>query len=159
MTSPCPILAGYRLVRSESCACLSSMYVQNLPAAHASAMIGLHSMLSIFDYFLVSLSFMVCPIRAGPCLTVGFAFLQPTLFPATILSYHFINPAAKLFCLNLVGPLWACRLFFSQWPSTTIGSFIISLAGSCVSFVFPWVSRARLLPLGFLGPFLNFAFP
>ena len=41
----------------------------------------------------------------------------------------------------------------------TIGSFITSLAGSCVPFVFSWVSLAHLLSLGFLGPFLNFAFP
>ena len=38
------------------------------------------------------------------------------------------------------------------------GSIITSLASSCVPFVFPWVSWARLLSLGFLGPFLNFAF-
>ena len=37
--------------------------------------------------------------------------------------------------------------------------FVISLAGSCVPPVFPRVSQARLLPLGFLGPFLNFASP
>ena len=53
----------------------------------------------------------------------------------------------------------ACHLSFSQWPSTAIDSYIISLTGSCVPFVFPWTSWVRLLSLGFLGPFLNFAFP
>ena len=61
MTSPCPVLAGYRLIRSGPCACFSSMYVQNLPAAHAFAVVGLHSLLSVSDYFLVPLSFMACP--------------------------------------------------------------------------------------------------
>ena len=40
-----------------------------------------------------------------------------------------------------------------------IGSFITSLVGSCVPFVFSWTSLAHFLSLGFLGPFLNFAFP
>ena len=40
-----------------------------------------------------------------------------------------------------------------------IGSFITSLAGFRVPFVFPWASLAYLLSLGFLDPFLNFAFP
>ena len=61
ITSPCPILTGYRLVKSGPCACLSSMYVQNLPTAHAFAMVGLHSLPSVFDYFLVPVSFMACP--------------------------------------------------------------------------------------------------
>ena len=33
------------------------------------------------------------------------------------------------------------------------------LKGSCVPFVFPWVSLAYLLALGFLGLFPNFVFP
>ena len=95
----------------------------------------------------------------GPCLTMDFVFLQPTLFSCYhLLPYHFIILAAKLFCLNLVGPLWDCCLFFSQWPSTAIGSFVISLVGSCVPFIFSWASQTRLLSLGFLGHFLNFAF-
>ena len=63
MTSPCLVLAGYRLVRSGPCACLFSMYVQNLPTAHAFAVVGLHSLSNVFNYFLVSLSFMACPIQ------------------------------------------------------------------------------------------------
>ena len=57
-SDPCPVLAGYRLVRSGPCAYLSFMYVQNLPAAHASAVVGLF----ILDHFLVSFFFMACPI-------------------------------------------------------------------------------------------------
>ena len=61
MTSPCLVLVEYRLVRSGPYACLSFIYVQNLPTAHAFAMVGLHSLPSVFDYFLVPLSFMACP--------------------------------------------------------------------------------------------------
>ena len=45
-------------MRSRAYVRLSSMYVQNLPAAHAFAMVGLHSLSSVFYYFLVPLSFM-----------------------------------------------------------------------------------------------------
>ena len=91
---------------------------------------------------------------------VGFAFFfSPPFFllpsPAIPLYYS----CCEVVCLNPARPLRACRLFSSQWPSMAIGSFITSLAGSCVPFVFLWVSRARLLSLGFLGHFLNFAFP
>ena len=85
MTIPCLVLAGYSLVRSRPCVCLSSMYVQNLPAAHAFAMIGLHSLPSIFDYFSGSTFLYGLPyLGTGPCLIVGFAFHQPTIFSATI---------------------------------------------------------------------------
>ena len=50
---------------------------------------------------------------AGPCLIVGFAFSSAHhFFCYHLLSYHSIIPVAKLFCLNLVGPLWAYRSFF-----------------------------------------------
>ena len=90
----------------------------------------------------------------GLCLSSGHSFfLLPSL---TIPLYH---SYCEVVYLNLAEPFWACRLFFSQWPSMTIGFFITSLAGSYVPFVFPWASLTHLLSLGFLGPFLNFAFP
>ena len=39
MTSPRPVLAGYRLVMPGSCMCFTSMFVQSLPATHALAAI------------------------------------------------------------------------------------------------------------------------
>ena len=48
-------------MKSGPCVCLSSMYAQNLSTAHAFAMVGLHSLPFIFDYFLVPLSFMAYP--------------------------------------------------------------------------------------------------
>ena len=90
---------------------------------------------------------------------MGFAFLQPTLFLLPSLAISLYHSCCEVVCLNPAGPFWACHLFFSQWTSMAIGSFITSLAGSCIPFVFPWASQARLLSLGFLDPFLNFAFP
>ena len=98
-------------------------------------------------------------LGVGPCLMVGFTFLQPTLFPATI-SCH----------TTLSFLLWSCLpqsywtplgLSFILLPmaSTAIGSFIKSLAGSYVSSVLSWTSLTHLLSLGFLSLFLNFTFP
>ena len=112
-----------------------------------------------FYYFLVSLSFMACPTQGlGLAWRWALPFFSPSLFLLP-------SPAIPLYhsCWEVVYPnparsLWTCHLFLSQWPSTTIGSFITSLAGSRVPFVFSWASLAHLLSLGFLGPFLNFAF-
>lgn len=111
ITSPCLVLAGYRLVRFGSCACLSSMYVQNLHAAHASAVVGLHSLSLVLDYFLISLSFMACPIRGWALLDDGLCFFfRPPFFllpsPAIPL-YHF--------CCEVVLPQssWTSLGFFS----------------------------------------------
>ena len=96
MISPCPVLAGYRLVESGPCVCLSSMYVQNLSAAHASAVVSLHSLSSVLDYFLVSLSFMACPIWGWALLDGGLCFfLSPPFF--LLLSFLL----RSLFCFNL----------------------------------------------------------
>ena len=137
MTSPCPILAGYRLVMSRPYACLSSMYVQNLPTAHAFIVIGLHSLLSIFYYFLVSLSFMACPTQGlGLAWWWALPFFSPPFFLLPSPAIPLYHSCYEFAYLNPVRPLWACHLFFYQWPSTTIGSFITSLAGSFIPFVF-----------------------
>ena len=94
-----------------------------------------------------------------PCLMVGFAFLQPTLFPATI-SCH----TTLLFLLR------SC-LSQSCWASLGLPFILLLMAqynhwffhyiigGLLCPICFPWTFRARLLSLGFLGFFLNFAFP
>ena len=93
---------------------------------------------------------------AGPCLMVGFAF--SSAHPSSyyyLLLYHSIIPTAKLFCFKLGGPLWACRLFFPQWPSKAIGSYVTLLASSHVPFVFPWASLAIFLTLHYHRLLLN----
>ena len=159
MTSPCSVLAGYRLVRSRPCVCLFSTYVQNLSAAYVFAVVGLHSLPSVFDYFLVPLSSMACPTQGlGLAWRWALLFFSPPFFLLPSSAIPFYYSYYEVVCLNLAGPLRACCLFFSQWPSTAISSFITSLASSCIPFVFPWAFQARLLSLGFLGHFLNFAF-
>ena len=167
MTSPCPVLTGYRLVMFGSrlvmfgsCACFSFMYVQNLSTAHAFVVVGLHSLPSIFWLFSGSPFFYVLPhLGPGPCLTMSFAFLQLPFFLLLSPAIPLYHSCCEIVCPNPVGLLWACHLFFSQWSSTAIESFITSLTGSCVPFVFSWASLTHLLSLGLLGSFLNFAFP
>ena len=142
MTIPCLVLAGYSLVRSRPCVCLSSMYVQNLPAAHAFAMIGLHSLPSIFYYFSGSTFLYGLPyLGTGPCLIVGFAFHQPTIFSATI-SCHTTLSFLLRNCLPQ--SCWApLGMPFILLPMAQYDHlfFITSLAGTCAPFFFPWVSQ------------------
>ena len=88
-------------------------------------------------------------------MTVGFAFLQPTLFLLPSFAISLYHSCCEVVCLNPAGPFWACHLFFSQWPSMAIGSFITSLASSCIPFVFPWASSALFLTLHSHGLLLN----
>ena len=151
MTSPCPVLAGYSLVRSRPCACLSSTYVQNLLAAYAFAMVGLHSLPFVFLLFFGSPLLYGLPyLGTGPCLTVSFAFLQPTLFPAT------------LSCHTTLSFLLRSHLPQSCWASLGL-LFILLLMAQYGHWFFYYITGELLcpigFPLGFLGPFLNFAFP
>ena len=130
MTSPCPILARYKLVESRPYVCLYFMYVQNLPAAHASVVVGLHSLPPVLDHFLVSLSFMACPIWGWALLDGGlYFFLSPPFFlllsPAISL-YHsccrvcFVSvcrPFLTIFWFPF--PLWLAPL--GAGPCLTMG--------------------------------------
>ena len=73
------------------------MYVQNLLATYASAVVGLHSLLSVLDHFLVSFSFMACPIWGWALLGGGLCFFF-SAHPSSyyyLLPYYFIIPAAE----------------------------------------------------------------
>ena len=153
MTSPCPVLVEYKLVRSGPCVCLSSMYVQNLPVAHASAVVGLHNLPSILDHFLVSISFMACPIR-GWALLDGelcfFFFFSPPFFllpsPA-ILLYHS--------CYEVVLPQ-------SGWVFLGL-PFILPLMAQQGHWFFCYITGGLLcpicFPLGVPGPFASLGLP
>ena len=151
MTSPCPILAEYRLVRSGPYACLSSIYVQNMSATHAPAVVGLHSLLSVLDHFLVSLSFMACPSRGWALLNGGLCFfLNPPFFlllSPTIPLYHSCHEVVLFqsdwvpLGLPFILPLMAQQ---DHWFLCYITSrllcpicFPLGVPGSCVPFVFP----------------------
>ena len=167
MTSLCPVLAGYRLVKSGPCACLPSMYVQNLLAAHTFAVVGLYSLPSVLDNFLVSLSFMACPIWGWAFLDGGlYFFFSPPFFlllSPTIPLHHSYCKAV------LLQPGWAfLGLPFILPLMAELGHWFLCyiISGLCVPFVFPWASSALFLTLhyhglllnslGFLGPIILF---
>ena len=151
MTSPCLVLAGYRLVRFGSYACLSSMYVQNLPAAHASIVVGLHSLPSVLDHFLASLSFMACPIWGWALLDGGLCFfLSPPFF-------LLLSPAIPLYhsCCEIV-------LFQSGWASLGL-PFILPLMAQQDHWFLCYITSGLLcpicFPLGVPGPFAFLGLP
>ena len=151
MTSLCPVLAGYRLVRFGPCTCLFSMYIQNLPTAHVSTVVGLHSLPSILVHFLVSLSFMACPIRGWALLDGGLCFFfNPPFFllPSPVIPlYHS--------CCEVVLPQ-------SGWASLGL-PFILLLMAQQGHWFFCYIT-SRLLcpicfPLGVPGPFASLGLP
>ena len=157
MISPYPVLARYRLVRSGPCVCLSSMNVQNLPAAHASVMVGLHNLLSVLDHFLVSLSFMAYPIRGRALLDGGLCF--------------FFSPPFFLLLSPLI-PLYhsCCEVVLFQSGRASLGlPFILPLMAQQGHWFLCYITSGLLCPIyfplgisspfAFLGPFPIFAFP
>ena len=85
------------------------------------AQFAVHFLLFSGSPFLYGLPY----LRTGPCLTVGFAFLQPTLFPATIsLPYHSIILVAKLFASILLG-LFGLAVY--SYPNGPVQSLVLLL--------------------------------
>ena len=139
MTSSSPVLARYKLARSEPCACFTSMYIQNLPAAHASTVVwrlvctSCHPSLASYgvNHFLASHSLKPTLFEVGLLLGHGFFLLRPTLL---FFSAIFVCPTVLLChsCRGVIWPkpagfLWACCLFFPQWLSIVIWAFLVTL--------------------------------
>ena len=158
MTSPPLVLTGYRLVRSEPCACFTSMYIQNLPAAHAFAVVWRLICTSCcpssasygMNHFLASHSLKPAPFGVGLLLGRGLFLLRSTpLFFSTV----FVYPAILLChsCRGVIWPklarsLWACWLFFPQWLSIVIWAFLATLGilGPFSISAFPWTLLTSL---------------
>ena len=161
MTSPCPVLAGYRLVMSEFCACLLSMCIQNLPATHAFTVVWrlaytvCHPFLTFYvSYFMISHS-----PRGWALLDVGLCLLSIYSLTA-IISCHITLSFLlwHLFETILLYPFGSAIYSFPSglvWP---LVFYYITCEFLC-PIVFSWSSLARLLFLGFLGPFPNSVFP
>ena len=150
MTSLRLVLAGYRLVRSGPCACLFSTCVQNLLAAHASAAVGLHSLLSVLNNFLVSLSFMACPIRGWALLDGGF--------------YFFFSPPFLLLSSAIPLHRSCCKVILLQIGWASLGlPFILPLMAQqghwFLCYIVSGLPCPICFPLDFLGPFPIFASP
>ena len=116
MTSPLSVLAGYRLVMSRLYACFTSMYIQNLPTTHMSAMVWrlvyttCHPSLASYgmNHFLASHSLKLAPLVLGLCLAVGFSSFGPLscsffLQSLHVLSYCFVILIVALFDPSLLG--------------------------------------------------------
>ena len=123
------------------------MYVQNLFAAHVSAVVGLHSLQSVLDHFLVSLSFMACPFLGWALLDGGLCF--------------FFSPPFFLL-LSLAIPLYHSYyevvLFQSGWASLGL-PFILPLIAQQDHWFLCYITSGLLCPICFpLGVPDPFAF-
>ena len=77
------------------------IYVENLLAANVSAVVGLHNLLSVLDYFLVSLSFMACPIQGWASLDGGLCFFfSPPFFLLLSPAIPFHHSCSKVVLLQ-----------------------------------------------------------
>ena len=104
---PLPVLARYRLVMSGPYACSTSVYIQNLYAAHAFVMIWrlvyafYHSSLTPYgvNCFLISHSLQLASFKGWALLDCGFFFLQ-------LILCSFCNPAAIFYHTALLFLPW-----------------------------------------------------
>ena len=84
---PLPVLAGYRLVMSGPCTCSTPMYIQNLSAAHAFAVVWrlvcvfCHSSLTLYgvNCFLISHSLQLAFFKGWTLLGCRLSLLKPIL--------------------------------------------------------------------------------
>ena len=149
MTSLRPVLVGYNLVRSGPCACLSFICIQNLLVAHAFAAVGLHSLPSVLDHFLVSISFMACPIRGWALLDGGFCF-------------SFSLPFFLLLSLAIPFHRSCCKVVLLQTGWASLGLlFILPLMAQqghwFLCYIVSGLPCPICFPLSFLGHFPIFA--
>ena len=144
MTSLCPVLAGYRLVRAGPCVCLPSMYVQKSASCsliRRGLEACLYSLPFVLWLFLWAAFWFPAPLRGWYLFVTGlYTSFDPFLDCFHFLSYYSVISAVMTqFC-------WA--------------SFGLPIYGPLCPFCFfSWASLARLLPLDFLILFTNSAFP
>ena len=148
MTSLRAVLVGYKLVRSRPCACLSSICVQSLPAAHSSAMIWMLActVCRLFFDLLCELLFdFLLPLGTGLFVTRLYISFGPFLNCPHFMPYHSIISAVMTqSCWVFLG------LPFILSPSGLIWPLVFLVMGFCVPFVFL---------LGILGTFAFFGLP
>ena len=135
---PFPVLVGYKLVMSGPCACSTSVYVHNLSAAYAFAWsrdsfahpVAHPWLLMLWAIFWFPILYGLLLLGAGLRLIVGFSSFSLLFYSlsslATILAIPLCHSCCDVIWLQLVGPLWACCLFFSQWLNMVI-EFILML--------------------------------
>ena len=151
LTLPCSVLAGYRLVVPSPCACLHSICVQNLSAAHSSAVVW-RLVVCVFWPFMWAFFCFPAPFKSWTLSDDGlYISLAHFLFSLLLVTLNCYSCRNNLILLDLFlgqpfipflsGLSWALFCFYS-WA-------LMSL----------WASMARLFSLGFHGPFTNSTLP
>ena len=160
---PFPVLVGYRLVMSGPCACSTSVYVQNWSTAYAFAWSrdsfahpAAHPwLLMLWAIFWFPILYGLLLLGAGLRLIVGFSSFSLLFYSlsslATILAIPLCHSCCDVIWLQLVGPLWACCLFFSQWLNMVI-EFILMLFWAFLLHCL-WAPLSHLFLLGHSWPF------
>ena len=151
MTSLCSVLAEYRLVRSEPCACLPSMYVQKSTCCslvRRGLEACLHSLSFVLWPFMWVTFWFPTPLRGWYLFITRLSF-GPFLDCPHFLPYYSVIPTV------MIQSCWtSLDLPFTLSPSGLTWPLVFLLMGSYVPFVFfSLASLAHLLPLGFLVPF------
>ena len=148
MTSLCPVLAGYRLVRVGPCVCLPSMYVQK-SASCSLIRRGLEACLYSFPFvlwlFLWAAFWFPAPLRGWYLFVTGlYTSFDPFLDCLHFLSYYSVISAVMTqFCWALV--------FLFMGPYVP---FVFSL-GHSWPVCFLWTSLSFLLTLHSHGLWLT----
>ena len=114
------------------------MYVQNLPVAHVFAVIGLYSLLFVFDSFLLWLALLRdwALLNGGLCFSLAHPFSRYPLLP-----YYSIILSMKLFASILLGLF---RLVVYSSPNGPIRPLALLLHHW-------WAPVSHLFSLGRLG--------
>ena len=141
MTSLCPVLARYRLVRPGLCACLPSMYVQK-SACCSLVCRGLEACLYSLPFvlwpFLWAAFWFPAPCRGWYLFVTGlYTSFDPFLDCPNFLPYYFVILAIMTqLCWASLG------LSFTLSPKALSWPLVFLFMGPCVPFVFslgpPW---------------------
>ena len=145
-----PVLAGYRLVMSGPCVCSTSVFVQNLPAAHVFVVVW--RLLYTFcppsltsygvSYFLIFHSLWPAPFRHWALLDCWLFFLQPTL----LLLFVDLLPFPTV-------PLYhsCCDVYLTQASWASLGLLLILLSMTQYDhWAFYYIACRLLCPIYFL---------
>ena len=142
MTSLCLILAGYRLVRSGSCACLPSRYSQKSACCSLTRRgleACLHSLSLVLWPFIWAAFWFLAPLKGWYLFVIGlYTSFSPFLDCPHFLPYYSVIPAV------MTQSCWASLgLLFILFSSGLTRPLIFLFMSSCVLFFFlslghPW---------------------
>ena len=149
-TSPCLILAGYRLVVLGPCACHPSMCVQNLSAGHSLAVVW--SLACIVCHLFLLTFYVSCFSIFHSPEELGFIWYWVLHFFWPIPCFLYFLQCRSVILAVITQSCWAffglAIYSFSQWLGMATG--LLLLMGSYVPLGFP---------LGILGLFAFFGLP